>query len=177
LLTGESLRLIADRCWLRLSVVTAFAKVFFDVRDRLGAGDWIALRAIGPGLWTGFRKEEIGSLWKAFAFSGGVQALDAVVAISIEEGLFEGEDLAALVPRPDLDDDRRQKVRLAILARMLPANAPPRQFLQLHLRLLEMEGQAAAPPTSAVTAAVHEGFFRPVDSGDTQDSFRNAAVA
>jgi hypothetical protein len=82
LLTQEPVDAVARRCGLAPGVAHAYAALLFDVRPHLDACDWVALRVIGPGLWRGFKEEELGQVWKLFAYRGGAVALDLVLAIT-----------------------------------------------------------------------------------------------
>lgn len=108
LLTRMAFSDIAERCRLPLKTVEAFAALFFDVRDRLRARDWIFLRAIGCGPWNGFGGEMPGGLWRYAAYTGGVDAFDLVFAVTTNR------------PVPD---------------RLLPVESRERRVAEVRLRL------------------------------------------
>ena len=108
LLTRMPFSDIAERCRLPLKTVEAFAALFFDVRDRLRARDWIFLRAIGCGPWNGFGGEMPGGIWRYAAFTGGVDVFDAVHAVTLNR------------PIPD---------------RLLPSNSSDRRVAKARLRV------------------------------------------
>ena len=69
------------------STVKMFADLFFDVRDRLEARDWIMKVILGPAeLRSKFNKDETltiaqrGFLYRLFGFYGGPLVLDALIA-------------------------------------------------------------------------------------------------
>lgn len=108
LLTRMAFSDIAERCRLPLRTIEAFAALFFDVRDRLRARDWIFLRAIGCGPWNGFGGEMPGALWRYAAYTGGVDAFDLVFAVTMNR------------PVPD---------------RLLPVQTRERRVAEVRLRL------------------------------------------
>jgi hypothetical protein len=156
LLTGEPLPVVADRCSMSLKTVEAYTRLFCDVQPRLHARDWIASRVIGPGLWAGFTKQDIGSLWKAFAYYAGVLALEVVVTVSIEDGLVDGASITILVRRPAIDERLRQSVRLAIAASMLPPIMSLKQTAVLQDQLARHEKQARQGPEPLIHVEVEQ---------------------
>lgn len=90
LLTEESLDQVAERCGLPVAVVEAYGDVFFDVRSRRAASDWLLSRAAGytPGL--GFRGPQPAGVWKYAALFGGPHVLDQVVAVTTGHPLPAG---------------------------------------------------------------------------------------
>ena len=72
---------------LPLPTVETFHDLFFDVRGRREATDWIFLRAIGAGPWNGFHGDYPGRLCKAVAFTGGALMLDLAIAITTNTAL------------------------------------------------------------------------------------------
>jgi hypothetical protein len=77
------------------------------------------VQAVGHHGLAPFRTEEIGRLWRAVGYHGGLHPLDAVVAVSLEDGMVDGaEDLP--VPPVRLDDRTRRAARLFILSKTLP---------------------------------------------------------
>lgn len=141
---------VAAQCELTPQTVHWFEAVFFCVRDRLDARDWIAARVIGPGLWRGFAPEEMGQLWAYFGYNAGPLALDVIIAASPTKRNQDGraaQQFPASVMR---------SAELAIAAMMIPANASFRQLAELHasLRRLEMLPRRV-PNLHAVPEAIH----------------------
>lgn len=156
-LTGAPRRVIALRCDLRPVVVEAYEGLFLDVRNRLQQRDWIARRVIGRGLWTGFARADIGSLWKAFAYHGGIPILDVIVAVSIEEGFVN--DVGALRQRisPVTDARLRRSAKMSITAMMLPWKTLGMKVNHLHTQVLEIR---ALPKTSSVASVMRESTMK-----------------
>jgi hypothetical protein len=128
-LTGDPLAVVAGRCAVPVPTAEAYQKLFFDVNRE--ARDKVAL-IIGPGLAAGLGGQELWRLWLAFGYYSGLAALDAVIAVTIEDGLVGG---AADLPRtaPPVADVRlRRSVRLALDAMMLPADTPLAVLVELH---------------------------------------------
>lgn len=121
LLTGSPAAVVAGRCGIDVAVIQEYERHFFDVRPWLHARDWITLRAVGQVGLVPFRTEQIGRLWKATAFHGGLHPLDAVVAVSLEDGLVDGAE-ALPSPPVQFDDRTRRSTKLFIMAMMLPAS-------------------------------------------------------
>src|SRR5262249_60415959 len=86
LLTGQPLSVVAGRCDLSVPTAQAYAKLFFVIN--LKARDKVAL-IIGPGLAAGFGGQDVGRLWMAFGYYVGLPALDAVVAVCVQDQLVE----------------------------------------------------------------------------------------
>src|SRR5205823_1941825 len=59
--------------------VARFEALYFAVRERLGAADWVdrmAVRPRGPAVAS----RDLGEVWRALGYGGGPQGLDLVVA-------------------------------------------------------------------------------------------------
>jgi len=133
LLTGEPIVVVSKRCSVPVSVATAYTNVFFDVRQRLHHRDWIAMHAIGSGIWVGFREDELGQVLKMFAFHGGVDRLDAVLAVCIEDKLIPRAEIRCLDKLPRVGDRLRESIRIAIRVAMLPPDTSFKHLAELHL--------------------------------------------
>lgn len=82
LLTSMPLESIAQRLGFELATVDAYANLFFHVRDRLKAVDWMMNQVIGRYPESHFAAEQE-RLWKYFAYAGGVLILDSVIAVTL----------------------------------------------------------------------------------------------
>ncbi len=149
LLTGQTDADIGARCGLPPDVVKCYETVFFSVRSRLGARMWVCNQVIGDGPRRGFRDDELGLLWAAFGYHGGVPVLDALVNAfyatwrptepATIEIYFRDECPASL------------KMKAVIAAYSVPSNVrTAMKFTTLHRRLQKIErkmrrGKAAAP--------------------------------
>jgi len=81
LLTSTPLDVVATRCLLSLEAVEAFTAVFYDVKDRLTARDWIIAQAIGSTSPQGLREDYPHRLLKLVAFIGGQHVLESTSAV------------------------------------------------------------------------------------------------
>jgi hypothetical protein len=163
-LTGAPRKVIARRCDLRPAVVDAYEGLFFDVRNRLHHRDWISRRVIGRGLWTGFTRDDMGSLWRAFGFFGGIHILDVVVAVCVQDGLVT--DIGALGQHIQRVTDfrLRRSANMAITASMLPWQSLGMKLNRLHTQIREFN---AIPNIKSVASVMAES---------TMQALRSAAV-
>jgi hypothetical protein len=127
---------IAARLDLTTDVVEAYERLYFDVRDRLGAVDYIMAVVIGHNLHDGFAADEIDKVLKVYAYGYGPNVLDAL----IEELEVGGGTTPAVAGNCKL----ARSVRMAITARSIPVNQQTAPGLvRLNARLLELEREAA----------------------------------
>jgi hypothetical protein len=87
LLTGAPLDEVARLCDLSVEAIETFHQLFFDVRPRLRATDWIMFHAVGTYCLKGFAGLPVGALWKWAAYTAGPRALDVVVALTTDAPL------------------------------------------------------------------------------------------
>jgi hypothetical protein len=64
---------------LTADVVRAFEAVFFDVRRLLGASGYILHQVIGRPIIDGFSPDDLGCVWKFFAYMRGQNALEILL--------------------------------------------------------------------------------------------------
>jgi hypothetical protein len=64
LLTGAPLEEVAQRCGLPAEVVQTYHQLFFDVRGRLRATDWVMIHVVGTYALKGFAGLPVGAVWK-----------------------------------------------------------------------------------------------------------------
>jgi hypothetical protein len=103
LLTGVPLHEVAQRCGLSAEVVQTYHQLFFDVRGRLRATDWVMIHVVGTYALKGFAGLPVGAVWKYAAFTAGPHALEVVVALTtgaplpawVREGLVGGASAEA----------------------------------------------------------------------------------
>lgn len=80
LLTAVPFEEVAARCAVRSGIAESYHQLFFSVRDRLRATDWIMAQAIGDDLWHGLAAP--GVVCKYAAYVGGANLLEVVIAIT-----------------------------------------------------------------------------------------------
>ena len=71
LLTPRTFDEVAAGCSLSEPVVRAFHQLFFDVRSRLQARDWVMSLAVRSHPLNDFAGPQPGGVWRFFAFVGG----------------------------------------------------------------------------------------------------------
>ena len=151
LLAGQSDDEIAVRCKLQPSVVEWYATLFYDIRPRLEATDWLVANVLRFGGTAGFRNSDVGPFWAFLALSGGPIALDHFV--DLFHRVWRPRE------RPTLAVYLRKNVPLNVrgeVARRLLTPEAASWFLEFHVRI--MEAKAKADP--AVLAKAIEGVHR-----------------
>jgi hypothetical protein len=162
LLAGQEDAAIADRCELPPGVVGRFERVFFNVRPRLQARDWIRLRAILPEARPpGRPRPDPGAAWRSLGYHGGPRVLDLALAVTRDEPL-PAWATEGLGPGDDHLLERCRLVFRELVNAMLrpPSGTDPSALLrELHeTRRLAAACRRRPPPTLAerVAAALAE---------------------
>src|SRR5262249_33696767 len=70
---------VAAKCGVTWQILHAYEKVFFNVRDRLGATGYLVSQVLGGNLAISLREDHVGRILKLFALSGGGRVLAAVL--------------------------------------------------------------------------------------------------
>ena len=121
-------------------MVGAFEALFYEVRVRLRASDWVAANALGPRLYEGFDTDDVEIVWKILAYHGGPYVLNDVIA--------NFRPVGRPAPDPGLADQIELLVRL-MATPVTPENAL--DFLRLDARSREIDRSEAARSVAAVT--------------------------
>lgn len=121
LLTNEATREVARKCAFTEDVVEAYSDLYYDVRNRLHARDWLITLAIGRGTHSGLTGAGLDVLVKLYAFHGGPLVLDAVVAY-FKDPVIVVPPLDGLKAAGLTDLHRRLSIRASVLARTLPTD-------------------------------------------------------
>jgi hypothetical protein len=79
LLTEQPFEQIATRLGTNAAAIVAYHDVFFNVRHRLHATDWVANHVIKTRASMGLRVPDAGQLLKHAAYTGGVLALESLL--------------------------------------------------------------------------------------------------
>ncbi len=118
LLTMEPLAVIAERLGLPLAVAEAYAEVFFAVRSKRRAADWLLSRAVGFSAVSGFTSPLPWSGWKLAALAGGSTLLDVVIATTTDRPMPNSfiKQVGAWRPQEDIRLRVRVWLWLASLA-------------------------------------------------------------
>jgi len=114
LLTDEPITEIANRTGLSVATVETYGQLFFDVRSRIRARDWLLYEAVRCAPWRNFAGADTGCLWRYYARFGGIHVLDVVMAATGDAPW--PDSLARSVGSDDPQDIERfkMKVRLTV---------------------------------------------------------------
>ncbi len=134
ILTGASTAAAAAAASLTPAVVAVYESLFFDVRPRLAARDWVAGHVVGFGPHLDGTPHGLGRFWRWAAYHGGGPALDLVVAVTAG-GDVTGHPPAAV-----------EAAELLVAVIQVPAAVPDRRVFQLMLRT--MAGRTGGHPTA-----------------------------
>ena len=121
ILAGQTDDEIAELVGVMPMVVELFAGIFYDVRDRLQAPDWISASAVsraGNACWGVTLADDIWRLWRAAGYYGGPGLLNTVIA-----AVQTPEDLTVGLGECDLQTAEGRlaaRARLAAAGELLP---------------------------------------------------------
>jgi hypothetical protein len=152
LLAGQGDEQVAGLCGLPARVVAAYEALFFYVRPRLSARDWILNRAIWAGHTLSLTMPDLGVVLRSIGYFSGPLVLEVVLAATL------GRPLPAWVaqgaPAGDTTYGERLLLRARLLADalMLPADTGLPDLVRLHQVLHELRADRPAPPATATVA-------------------------
>ena len=141
LLTGECPDYISQETAQPIETIIWYSKLFFDVQDRLNAPSFIVRNAIGPKIYRGLTPQDVGVIWRHFAYGIGPGMVEQLVGDFVEADktdylyLFDGTYQDA-----DLTPERRD-LHQAIRVLLMPA-----------MEVLRMVGRAVQDPEVRATA-------------------------
>jgi hypothetical protein len=156
ILTGQSDEDIAARLGLPPEVVGMYEALFFSVRHCLDAYLYIAEQVIGPGRWQGFRNEEVGSLWAACGYFGGVAVLDALVAAFYAAWKPNQPVALSVYFQPGVDRD----IQAFVAGSVLPISAPATLLMDFDMRLRNAGAAGDQARATAIREQVKAGVVR-----------------
>ncbi len=117
LLTGLPLTVVAERCSAGEELVELFESLFYNVRDRLAAKDWLLLRAVGIGPQRD-GTPDASWLWRWTGCMAGPVALEAMLKAVPQEWLRGGlADLPLMGPDVELEVGWPRLMALAMICR------------------------------------------------------------
>ena len=152
-------RLLARRTFDQIALVSgltagtieSYEGLFFNVRDRLDARDWIVARAIGTTTSEDSTLDR-GALLKSFAYFGGPDVLRSVAPYVLGEQDPFGPPLDLTTPQGRSE----QVARLAVAIHLLPHDATSvTKLLRINTLVLDL-GTKSARRASNGTAAGSE---------------------
>ena len=118
LLTGDSPESISGETAIPLEEITWYARLFFDVEDRLHNRSFITHHVIGPKIHYGLSVEDVDVIWRFWAYNGGPRVLEALLDDFFEADmpdyryLFDGTFRNADLPRTRLILQQALRVQL-----------------------------------------------------------------
>ncbi len=160
LLTSRTFAEVAAACEIPETVVDAYAQVFFDVRSKFHARDWALTMAVRSHPLNDFAGPQPAGLWKFFAFTGGPEVLDVVVAVTSNRPLPDWLR-RQFTTNPRVEEQRlRLKTKLAVAALTAKGASQLGSVVELaeQLRRLDKEAGVPAGEADAYTPMVNEFF-------------------
>jgi hypothetical protein len=140
LLAGQATDVIDSIVGVSRDVVETYEALFFNVRDRLHARDWITAAAVGWWPFDPARGRDARTVLRAFAYHGGPLILDAVLPYLLEGRLRLPPSSDTSTPEGQFD----RVIRAAIELETLPWGAKVDQrLMQINATLLEAKKKAS----------------------------------
>jgi hypothetical protein len=137
ILAGQSDVEIAVSRAIPPAVVAVFEQSFFDVRDRLAAGDFILFGVVGYNPVAGFQEGDLRTLWAYFGYAAGPQFLELMMAVSQDRSLPTWAIDQA--PCPAEVEDLVASIRLLLMASTGPLTLSRlRKLRVLHSQVAEL---------------------------------------
>ncbi|VTT98778.1 unnamed protein product [Gemmataceae bacterium] len=117
LLTAQSFDEIAAACSLSTAAVEAYHELFFHVRPRLDARDWVMAMAVRSAPMNDFAGPQPAGIWKYAAFTGGPRVLEVVLAVTLGRPLpaWKSETFLKNPPLEEAYFRTKVKFTLAVL--------------------------------------------------------------
>jgi hypothetical protein len=151
LLAGQSDDEIATLCGLSPGAVNRFESLFYAVRERIEAHDWVLTRAIRPGMRYLSTPPDLATTWRQFGYYAGPLVLDVVIAVSMDRPLPVWTKDMKGADQPGFEEQLRLKCRLAIGAHMLPTDVDPMALFRLQTALMrERQLKRQRAPVSTI---------------------------
>jgi hypothetical protein len=130
ILAEEPDDVIARRVGCDVDVITAYERVFFNVRERLGIKFYILNCAIGSCVFLGLTRDDVGPIWKLYGYFFGPVVLDLMMYTLPGPSARPWPESVPASP-----EERSRLVarcRLAILVQTLPvATLKPNEVVRL----------------------------------------------
>ncbi len=136
---------IGSRLGVPGSVIKAYEGLFYSVRHKLQASDWVMSDVIGPKAYDGLTEGDVDIIWKLWGYHGGPLVLDALIAT---------HDAAHGGSADGLDPELARLCELAIAATVLSASDDAAGALRLDTFLRHLDGLEARNDVAGVTRPV-----------------------
>jgi hypothetical protein len=138
ILAGQAHNEIGELLGIPAGVITNYAKLFFDVAERLQHSDYIMTCVLGPSVHSGLSDRDYDLLWKLFGYLYGPAVLDSFINTTSRK--FRPESLNEV--DTTLADDARSALqrKVAIVARTFTVNPfSQSELLNIYARFIEVE--------------------------------------
>jgi hypothetical protein len=157
LLADDKVENIARRVATEISIIEAYERLFFNVRERLCNRGYLMHCVLGPAVHLGFQASEYDLIWKLFALLGGPLAVDLMIDQSVGHARPDrAGDLKYFVADVAQNDLRR--VAMLALKTLRINNFNAMEVIDKFLKLVELErtgGAGAGIAAEAVKQNVH----------------------
>lgn len=141
LLASEDFNSIAAKTGVRVEIVGAYERMFFNVLDRLNAPSWVTNYAIGKKIHHGLTSKHFTTLWKAYGYWGGPLVLDSLIYQSFGATRPTQASDTSKFFRDDIWSQLQQKVALAVRTMSLDDPRAAMGLLRVAIRMKEIEGR------------------------------------
>ncbi len=147
---------IAARVGLTPATIRYYQRLFFSVREFLGAADWVTVKAVGWGPFM-LRLPTLGEIWKGLAYHGGAHVLELVIATTMDRPFPDWTRTMPGAGDPTFEERLRLRCQLVLDGMLLPFDVDPLKLGRLHLDLLAREAvQRAEEPLNDLQTRVDE---------------------
>jgi hypothetical protein len=169
ILARQSNEDIAAAMGLGASVVSDFELNFFNVRNRLSAGDFILLEIVGYLPFAGIREGDFRTLWRYYGFAAGPKMLEIVMAVSQDRPL-PAWAIESAPSQADVDDFVRS-TKLAIWALSMRLDSKDySKWLRLQLQVLESRQRRSATEDQLTTSPIGSELLDVLQAGDADNA-------
>ncbi len=143
LLTREPIAVAAERAGVPAGVACWYARLFFDLDERLNAPGFITHEVIGSQLHFGLSPQDVGLLWKLFAYWCGPHVLQVVLDHYQAAGHADYQHLLDETLRTGKPIPPADEVSRAIWIRLLPMEWFVRYLTEIVPLLVSLKQEAA----------------------------------
>lgn len=169
LLARQSDHDIGIRCGVPPEVIESYERLFFAVRDRLGAQDFIMLYAVGLRFGDKVTEQDLGVLWRHTGYTGGPSVLDAMIP-ALREIQRHGTGILRTAHLTE-DDPIRLATKIDLAVQLFPSGLDSIELLAAMLH--RYRGLRAQKAAAAGVAAV---MAQPVNAHQRRDEVAAAPV-
>src|SRR5262249_37443469 len=160
-LAREDFPTIARKCALITEAVEAYARLYFDVLDKLNAETWVMCAVIGSKIHHGLTEKDLDVWWRFIGYAHGPVVLDKVIHRTLELSRPTTPELLDAVLTRDTESLFLDKKLLA--THLLPVTPETAlQVLQLAAQMDALKGSVVGnTPMQAVTDSFLHGLAEP----------------